>query len=84
MGNLTGDEMAQLGRRIFAALGQMDGEADTVCDGHPTGLSWYAAHSRPGLKRPRTEPEWSKRLALLLSQRGIPAASETPSTVLMR
>ena len=54
----------------------MDAEATTMRDGHPTGLSWYSAHSRPELKRPNTEPEWSKRLAAMLTQRGWPSTAE--------
>ena len=54
----------------------MDADATTMRNGHPTGLSWYAAHARPELKKPQTEPEWSKRLAALLTESGWASAAE--------
>lgn len=61
---------------LFALLRQMDQEASTVCKGHPTGLQDYGRHARPELKRPQNEPEWSKRLARLLTERGLPSSAE--------
>lgn len=61
---------------LFALLRQMDQEAATVRNGHPTGLQDYGRHARPELKRPQNEPEWSKRLARLLTERGLPSAAE--------
>ena len=58
--------IAGLAESLFTHLRRMDEEATTVRDGSPTGLSWYGGHSRPDLKKPHTEVEWSKRLAELL------------------
>lgn len=66
----------QIGEAIFSALRQMDAEAETVRDGHATGLWWYGAHARPESKRSRTEVEWSKRMASLLNERGVTAKCE--------
>jgi len=68
----------QLPATIFACLRRMDAEATTIRNGAPTGLNWYAAHARPELKKPQTEPEWSKRLARLLTDAGVPTRAEVP------
>lgn len=66
----------QFAHAVFESLRRMDAEAEVLRDGNPTGLSWYAGFSRPELKRPRTEPEWSLRLAILLSECGFPSHAE--------
>jgi hypothetical protein len=63
---------------LFGALRQMDAEATTSRNGQPTGLNWYGGHARPHLKKPQTEPCWSKRLAELLTERGLPTTAEVP------
>jgi hypothetical protein len=60
----------------FAALRRMDAEASTICAGKPTGLSSYGYHLQPTAKRTQTEPAWSKRLAVLLTEAGFPAKAE--------
>ena len=67
--------MQSIAATISLALRKMDQEA-APREGKSTGLLWYAAHSRPDLKRPQTEPEWSKRVAVLLSEAGYPARCE--------
>ncbi len=47
----------------------MDDEA-TSMHKSPTGLLDYGRHARPELRRPQTEPEWTKRLAVLLAESG--------------
>lgn len=69
-------DLAPLAFALFSALRRMDAEATTICAGKPTGLSSYGYHARPDLKRPQTEPEWSKRLAVLLTAAGFPARAE--------
>jgi len=69
-------EISALASHLFESLRQMDAEAVTMRDGHPAGLSWYGAHTRPDSKKSRTEPEWSKRLAKLLRDRGFLANCE--------
>lgn len=68
--------MKTLAELIFDLLDVMDREATTVRDGFTTGLYWYGGHAHPASKRPRTEPAWSKRLAELLADRGVPAKCE--------
>ncbi len=65
-----------LAAQLFISLHQMDTEAITVRNGSRTGLSWYGGHARPDLKKPRTEPEWSNRLAALLTDAGMPTNAE--------
>lgn len=72
----TTTQAATLATTLFELLRQMDQEATTVCNGHPTGLQDYGRHARPELRRPQNEPEWSKRLARLLTERGLPSAAE--------
>ncbi len=62
----------------------MDQEAVPSASGIPTGLNWYGGHSRRELKRPQSEPEWSKRLARLLTEGGYPAQYEVPYPNLTR
>ncbi|MCA9632093.1 MAG: hypothetical protein KC766_30775, partial [Myxococcales bacterium] len=63
---------------ILDVLRQMDQEAVPRHDGTPTGLSWYGGWAKPVLKRPQTEPCWSKRIAEMLVERGMDARSEVP------
>ena len=60
---------------VFQALQKMDAEAVPGERGL-TGLNWYGGHARPDLKRPQTEPSWSRRLAELLPDSGLPARAE--------
>ena len=68
--------MRRLSQDMIACLRRMDEEADTIRDGHVTGLNWYGGHARPELKRPQTEPEWTKRLAVMLGDSGWDARAE--------
>jgi hypothetical protein len=70
--------MNTLAPLLFDCLRRMDAEADTTCGGEPTGLNYYGAHARPELKKPQTEPKWSKRLATLLRESGYDAQAEVP------
>ncbi len=54
----------------------MDAEATTERDGFPTGLNWYGPHAKPEQKQPKSEPNWSKRLAELLNEQAYQAQSE--------
>lgn len=72
----TATQAKTLATTLFELLRQMDQEATTVCNGHPTGLQDYGRHARPELRRPQNEPEWSKRLARLLTERGLPSEAE--------
>lgn len=69
-------DLQPLASSIFAALRRMDDEATTVASGKRTGLWSYGYHARPDLRRPQTEPEWSKRLAALLTAAGFPSRPE--------
>lgn len=62
-----------LSTKIFEALRQMDDEATNLTpNGNPTGLNSYGYHVEANKSRnerrktPRTEEEWSRRLATLL------------------
>ena len=68
--------MSDLASKLFKALRQMDSEANVDRNGHPTGLNWYGGDARPELKRPQTEPEWTKRLAKILPAMGLPTKAE--------
>ena len=57
---------------LFQSLHEIDEEASTMLDGVPTGLNWYGGHARPDQKKPQTEPYWTRRLAEILSARGLP------------
>lgn len=66
-----------LSTTLFGALRQMDAEATTrLPTGAPTGLSDYGRHSRPELRRPQAEVEWSRRLASLLRAAGYSVTTE--------
>jgi len=69
-------EPGRLAARIIKHLYEMDCEADQPARGFPTGLNWYGGFTRPDLTRPRTEPEWSRRLAEQLRGDQIAANAE--------
>jgi hypothetical protein len=76
---MTVDSPLLLGQEVLAHLRAMDHEATTVsAKGSPTGLNWYGGHARPELKKPQTEPEWSKELARRLTDGGVESAAEVP------
>ena len=66
--------------QIITILKGMDAEADQPVRGHPTGLWWYGAHCErrcgSNMRRPRTEPWWSRDLSTRLSSLGHPAQAE--------
>lgn len=74
--------ITSLFEQIIVILKAMDAEADQSVRGHPTGLWWYGAHCerRNGshMRRPRTEPWWSRDLAERLTTCGHPARAEVP------
>lgn len=70
--------MDALASAVLASLRQMDREAVPRPDGQATGLWWYGGHARPGLKKPQTEVEWSRRLGVLLTAAGYPTRREVP------
>lgn len=63
---------------ILRGLRTLDRDADTVRDGYATGLNWFGPHARPELKRPQTEPEWTKALAAFLGEQGLDVVAEHP------
>ena len=70
--------MSLVATAVFAALRRMDAEASVPARGSPTGLNWYGGHFRPDLKRPQTEPCWTRRLGQLLPEAGFPTRCEVP------
>lgn len=68
--------MTDLTSLIFQILRQMDAEAEPTTEGVPTGLNWYGGHARTELKKPQSEPEWSKAIAERLREQGFNAEAE--------
>jgi len=68
--------MTDLTSLIFQILRQMDAEAEPTADGVPTGLNWYGGHARKELKKPQSEPEWSKVIAARLRAQRFNAEAE--------
>jgi hypothetical protein len=77
LGGEPRDPLSGAVEQVFRVLYRMDQEADTLYPtGNPTGLHDYGKHARPEQKRPQTEPNWTKRLSVLLPARAIPTTPE--------